>query len=116
MVTLLITAFAILALIGIGIYFWQKPSSDYSENVLPPRPDARSLFAGYASTEEEETKQSANAASQLAEELIRRARSGECSALNRAHATGDGALYDQVLAELVRYSDTDAKLRSLISH
>jgi len=116
MVTLLITAFAILALIGIGIYFWQKPSSHYSENMLPPRPDARSLFAENALTGEEETELSATAASQLAEELLRRAQGGERSALNRAHATNDRALYYQVLTELVRCSNTDAKLLSLISH
>jgi len=116
MVTLLITAFAILALIGIGIYFWQKPSSDYSGNVLPPRPDARGLFAENASTGEEEAGQSATVASQLAEELLGRARSGERSALNLAQGTGDRALYDQVLTELVRWSDTDAKLLLLISH
>jgi hypothetical protein len=116
MVTLLITAFAILALIGIGIYFWQKPSSDYFENVLPLRPDARGLFAQDTSTGEEETEPSATVANQLAEELLGCARRGERSALNRAHATGDRALYDQVLTELVKWSDTDAKLLALISH
>ena len=116
MVTLLITAFAILALIGIGIYFWQKPGLDHSEDVLPPRPDARGLFAENTSTGEEETEQSATLASQSAEELLGRARSGERSALNLAQGTGDRALYDQVLTELVRWSDTDAKLLLLISH
>ena len=116
MVTLLITAFAILALIGIGIYFWQKSSSDYSENVLPPRRDARGLFAEDTSTGEEETEQSATVAIQLAEELLGRARSGERTALNLAQGTGDRALYDQVLTELVRWSDTDAKLLLLISY
>src|SRR3979411_2685277 len=44
MVTLLITAIAVLVLFGIGVYFWQKPATDDADNVLPPRPNARGLF------------------------------------------------------------------------
>ena len=116
MVTLFITAFAVLVLIGIGIYFWQKSAPNNSENVLPPSPDARSLFAGNDFSAEEETERLTIVAGQLAEELLAGARSGERATLNRAHATGDRALYDQVLTELVKWSDTDAKLLALISH
>ncbi len=86
MVTLFITAFAILVLIGIGIYFWQKPAADYSENVLPPSPNARGLFADDASSIAEENERLALAASDLAESLIARAKKGEHSALDDAHS------------------------------
>ena len=65
MVTLFITAFAILVLIGIGIYFWQKPAADYSESVLPPSPNARGLFADDASSIAEEALQKVRSMSYL---------------------------------------------------
>src|ERR1700704_1955077 len=115
MVTLLITAFAVLALIGIGVYFWQKPAIDNADNVLPPRPNARGLF------EEEPSKETADAErlaliSQRREGLIREARNGERSALDEAHLGGEPELYDRVLAELVQISDSDPKLLSLLSY
>jgi len=116
MVTLFITAFAILVLIGIGIYFWQKPAADYSENVLPPSPNARGLFADDASSIAEENKRLALAASDLAESLIARAKKGEHSALDDAHLSNNSVLYDRVLTELVHVSESNPKLLGLMSH
>jgi hypothetical protein len=115
MVTLLITAVAVLVLFGIGVYFWQKPATHNSDNVLPPRPNARGLF------EEEPSKEAADAErlaliSQQREKLIRAASNGERSALDEAHLDGDPELYDRVLAELVQVSDSDPKLLSLLSY
>lgn len=116
MVTLLITALALLAIVGIGLYFWQKPVADYSENILPPNPDARGLFANEVSVAEEESRQQRLVAGQAAESLINRAQSGEHAALEAAHESGDAHLYDRVLSELVASADSDAKLLALMAY
>jgi len=115
MVTLLITAVAVLVLFGIGVYFWQKPATHSSDSVLPPRPNARGLF------EEEPSKETVDAErlaliSQRREKLIKEARNGERAALDEAHLGGDPELYDLLLAEFVRVSDSDPKLLSLLSY
>jgi hypothetical protein len=115
MVTLLITAVPLLVLFGIGVYFWQKPATDDSVRALPPPPNARGLFEAESSSETAESEQLAGSDRQR-EELIRAAGNGDRSALNEAHLTGDAGLYDLVLAELVRVSDSDPKLLSLMSH
>ena len=116
MVTLFITALALLAILGIGLYFWQKPASDYSDNLLPPNPDARGLFANDASVAAEETRQLQLATSQQTESLIGRAQNGEHDALEAAHESGDPDLYDRVLSALVVSADSDQKLRALMSY
>ncbi len=116
MVTLFITAFALLAIIGIGLYFWQKPAPDYSDNLLPPNPDARGLFANDASFAAEETRELQLAASQQTESLIGRAQNGEHDALEAAHESGDHDLYDRVLSALVVSADSDQKLQALMSY
>jgi hypothetical protein len=117
MVTLLITALAIFAIIGIGLYFWQKSSPDTSERVLPPHPAARSLFApAQSALNEEEAKRLAMAAREQAEQLISRAKNGERSVLAEAHGSTDAELYDRALNELVQQADSDAKLLALMSH
>ena len=116
MVTLLLIALAIFAVIGIGIYFWQKSVPDDSERVLPPLPDPRGLFAEASLSSEEEMKMAivAQEAEQVA--LIARAQNDERSALADAHQTKDAVLYDRVLAELLKLADSDAKLLSLMSY
>ena len=114
MVTLLITAVAVLVLFGIGVYFWQKPATDDSVRVLPPPPNARGLFeAEYSSSDAAEQRA---LGSRQREELIREAENGNRSALEKAHVSGDAELYNLVLAELVRLSDSDPKLLSLMSY
>jgi hypothetical protein len=115
MLTLLITAVAILALIGIGLYVWQRPAPDHYINTLPPQPTGRGLFAGEFSDEPADNEQLALMARRQ-QELIEEARSGERSTLDEAHVSGDAALYDRVLTELVAYSDSDPKLLSLMSY
>jgi hypothetical protein len=114
MVTFLISALAILAIIGIGLYFWQKPRAQNSEYILPPPPpDARGLFADNVSAQELPGQLSAI---DDAAQLIARARQGDRSALIDAHAVGDGNLYDRALDEFVRQADSEAKLLALMSY
>lgn len=115
MVTLLITALAIFAIIGIGLYFWQKSAPNNSEYVLPPPPNARGLFAD-DTLATQESEQSAIAELQQNELLINRIRKGERAALADVHQTGSADLYDRALNELVQQADTDAKLLALISY
>jgi hypothetical protein len=115
MVTLLFTAVAVLALIGIGIYFWQQPANDNVDNILPPPPNARGLFEVEPSKEIADAEHRA-ALSQRREELINQARNGERSALDEANLNGDPGLYDRVLSEFVKVSDSNPKLLSLLSY
>lgn len=119
MVTLLfiavISLVALLALTGIGVYLWQGPAPDNSANLLPPPPNARGLFEGEFSADPDHEEQLALAALRR-EELIKEASSGERSALDEAHQTGDASLYDRVLSALVEYTDSDPKLLSVASY
>ena len=114
MVTLLLTSTLILALIAIGIYFWQKPAggSEPAESLPPPR-DHNGLFTV------DEPNQLASATEnslQSPETLLESARNGDKSALNQAHASSDPALYETVLNTLVAQVDSEAKLLSLLSY
>ena len=114
MVTLFITAVAILAILGIGLYFWQRPAPDNYAGVLPPQPNARGLFAEEFTTTAKKEQLALEANRQ--EKLIKEARSGERSALTEARRTGDGIFYDRVLSELVACSDSEPKLLALMSY
>lgn len=116
MVTLLLIALAIVSIIGIGLYFWQKSTPDDAERVLPPSPHLRGLFTETSLSREEE-KRMAIAASEVEQSaLVARAQNGEHSALDDAHQIKDGALYDRVLSELVKLADSDPKLLVLMSY
>lgn len=114
MVTLLITAVTLLVLFAVGVYFWQKPSNDYSVKVPPPPPNAHSLFAEDAAALAE--IDGPPLGSKLREDLISKAAEADRSALVDAQHLGDTALYDQAMNELVRVSDSDAKLLALMSY
>ncbi|HYV24674.1 MAG TPA: hypothetical protein VE969_05505 [Pyrinomonadaceae bacterium] len=116
MVTLFITALAIIFIAGIGLYFWQKSMPETSAHVLPPPPDARGLFEEHAMSRETQNQLSATAQGEEKSRLLALAKRGERSALDEAHATGDANLYDHVLSELVTQADTESKLLSLASH
>lgn len=116
MVTLFITALAIILIVGIGVYFWQKSAPDNSDYVLPPPTDARGLFSDDQSNAEYEKEQRAIVAAQQADSLISRAQNGERNALNEAHEGGDVDLYGRILRELVQQADSDPKLLALMSY
>jgi len=116
MVTLLIFALAVFAVLGIAIFFWQKPNMDKSEPVLPPPPDLRGLFAADPPTRKEQMKMALAARQADHEALVTRAQNGERSALEQAHKTGNTDLCDRVLSELVRLADSEQKLSSLMSY
>jgi hypothetical protein len=120
MVTLLITSFLLLAGITYAIYLWQRPSSkEEAEFMLPsaPPPRVRGLFDddGLETTPRELTS-----AKLMTEEernaFIARARTGDKESLREAHATGDAALYDEVLNELVERAGSEKGLTALVSY
>lgn len=118
MVALLITSFLLLAGITYVLYLWQRPSShEETEFMLAPPPHAIGLFDDSAINEtlprqlpggNPVTEEERNA-------LIERASGGDKEALHDAHATGDSALYDDVLDALVNRAETDKELLSLAS-
>jgi hypothetical protein len=115
MVTLFITTIAILVVLGIGLYLWQRPAPDTYANILPPQPNARSLFAEEDSLITAE-KEGLDAAVRRQQELIKEAHSGNRSALGEAHRIGDGSFYDRVLSALVEGSDSEPTLLALMSY
>ena len=114
MVTLFITAIVVLAVLGIGLYFWQRPAPGNYAEVLPPQPNARGLFAEEFTTTPKKEQLALEASRR--EKLIKEARSGERSTLTEARRIGDGSFYDRVLSELVECSDSEPKLLALMSY
>jgi hypothetical protein len=115
MFTFLITA-VIIVMIGIAVYFWQKPAPGNAENILPPQPNARGLFAEDPSANTAERERLAIAASARAEQLVAKAKAGDRAALGEAHHSNDPVLYDQVLTEFLRSCESDAQILSLTSY
>jgi|ERR1051326_5444947 hypothetical protein len=114
MVTLLIIASVILVLIGIGIYFWQKPVSINREDVWLSPPEARSLFADDDSKVAKDQKRLS--AAELTNSFVSRAKTGDHAALAEAHSSADKVMYDRVLTELVQISNSNPKLLALMSY
>ncbi len=117
MVTLLITAFFILAFLAIGTYFWQKPRRIPEANTLSD-PPGRGLFVGEAL--ENQALQigavDAEDAAANCQELLERAAAGEKSALLKAHQNDDAELYGTALNSFIDAADSDPKLLSLVSY
>jgi len=116
MVSLFITALAILFVLGLGLYFWQKSTPDNSERVLPPNADFNGLFGGDSLSHRQQLTQMEIAERQKeAASLIDRARTGDRAALSEANKASDIDLYDRVLNEFVQGVTSDADLLSLMS-
>ena len=118
MVTLLITSFLILAGITYAIYLWQRPSIERdAEFDLPPAPPR---FDGlFDNPEEMRAHALLSAETDRAEQrraLLERAHTGDKQALADAHASGDVALYDEILNALTERADSDQKLLALASY
>ena len=116
MVTLLLIALAIFSIIGIGLYLWQRSAPSEAVPVLPPLPDFRGLFEEAPPGKDESRRLALAAREAEAASLIARAQSGERAVLVEANRLGNPDLYDRVLSELVKLSDSDPKLLSLMSH
>jgi hypothetical protein len=117
MVTLFITSFLLLAGITYAIYLWQRPSSKPDAGFsLPPTRTVR-LFDDDGSNEarQRELPGGENAAFEQRSALLARASAGDKEALRDAHATGDAALYDEVLNVLVERVDSEKRLLALVS-
>ena len=115
MFTFLVTT-VIIVIAGIAFYFWRSSAPGNAENILPPPPSGRGLFAEDSSSNAAEREQLAIAASERAEQLIADARAGSRAALEEAHQSGDAGLYDQVLNELLQRCESDPQLLSLTSY
>jgi len=116
MVTLLVIALAIFTVIGLTIYFLQRSAADDTENVLPPSPGLRGLFAGAPSSREEQIQMAMEAKELEVSSLIARAKNGERSVLEETNKAGDENLYDRLLNELVQLADSEQKLLALMSY
>ena len=115
MIPFLITA-VIIVIIGIAFYSWRESAATERQDILPPQPDARGLFAEDRLASAAEREQLAIAASERAEQLIAKAKAGDRAALDEVYQSGDAALCDQVLTEFTQRSESDAQLLSLTSY
>jgi hypothetical protein len=119
MVTFLITSFFILALAAIAIYFWQRPAPQETADALTA-PPGRALFIN-GTTEgrrlalADAAARATAAAAQRRQEILERARAGEKSILQEAHAL-DPELYEEALTLLIAGADSDPRLLSLVSY
>jgi hypothetical protein len=116
MLVLFIISLAILLIVGIGFYFWQRKSVSGSDQLLPPAPDFRGLFGEDSSSREVKRKRAKAEREQLYLSLLEAAKNGERSALDEAHKTADGAVYDRVLSEMTAQAESDAQLLALASY
>jgi hypothetical protein len=120
MVTVLITSFLLIAAISYALYWWQRPASrgDADHGLAPPPPsgglfgdaEAKELSAASASLKMSGVTSDERAA------LRERALRSDKAALSEAHASGDAALYDEILNVLVEQADSDQKLLALVSY
>jgi hypothetical protein len=120
MVTVLITSFLLLAAIIYAVYWWQQTPSSRSaseDHLLPPQPGWSGLFAEDAASQKQLATDAESALNEEARAAIRvRVAQGERSALEEARATGDAALYDEVLNALLERADSDKRLLALVSY
>jgi hypothetical protein len=121
MVTLLFTSIAILAFLIVAVYLWQKPADqsklqafeDYPQ--LPPKTPPGGLFGAAPEAADQNLLGAPDAVSER-ESLLQRAAAGDNTAADDAHKNFDRKVYDEILAALVNYAETDAKLLSVLTH
>jgi len=116
MVTLLFTSVFIIGILAVALYFWQKPTKNSDQALLTPPKQPRGLFSEPDMTETVLPDLSADETEKRQSQLVERARSGDQSALEEAHAIGDKEFYNEVLDLLVETIDSDARLLSLVSY
>ncbi len=123
MVTVLITSFLLLAAISYAIYCWQRTSSNENAGhaLPPPPPRSRGLFGDEHSDAQLAARlreaEALERRSEQREVLLERAAQGDKAVLAEAYATGNKALYDEVLSALVlRAGDNYKQLFALVSY
>src|SRR5450432_2947099 len=116
MVTLLFISVFIIGILAVALYFWQKPATRSERASLPPLRQPRSLFSQPDTIASATPHLSAAEAEKQRSLLLEKARTGDESALEGAHALGDKKFYHQVLDLLVTAADSDTALLSLVSY
>lgn len=120
MVALLFTATFIIGLLAIALYFWAPRAKEPEQDVLPPSKAPRGLF-----TDEQSIESAALPAGSREHKADRetgrlslreRARTGDKSVLNEAHALRDEQFYNGLLDELTAVAVTARALLSLVSY
>ncbi|HUS10254.1 MAG TPA: hypothetical protein VMZ30_07290 [Pyrinomonadaceae bacterium] len=116
MVALLFTATFIIGLLAIALYFWAPRAKNPEQDLLPPSEALRGLFS-----DEQHTESAALPAGSREREagrlsLRERARTGDKSVLNEAHALRDEQFYNQLLDEFTTVADGAPALLSLVSY
>lgn len=114
MVAFLITSFLVLAGISYALYLWQRPSSNQDTDYQLPPARAAGLFDDDNPAPPLELTTGETAEQRHA--LIARAREGDKTVLEDAHATADTTLYDEVLHALIDHANSDKSLLGLISY
>ncbi|HEY3040552.1 MAG TPA: hypothetical protein VGJ66_17575 [Pyrinomonadaceae bacterium] len=117
MVILLFTAIFIIVLLAVTLYFWAPRARSSEQNLLPPPNPPRGLFSDKVafqsflpppaiSSDRETERRSLN----------ERAKAGDKSTLNEAHAFDDQNLYNEVLDQLTANADRPPTLLALVSY
>jgi len=115
MVTLLITSAVIVTILGIAVYFWQKPNASAQSPSLPLNPASRGLFTGQV-TQQQIASEEDSDREKLKTAILERAATGDKAALQDAHSIQDPELYSSALQRLITAAGSDAQLLSLISY
>jgi hypothetical protein len=120
MVALLFTAIFIIGLLATVLYFWAPRANSSEHGLLPPPAPPRGLFSDQYGIEPAalSAAQSDHEADRDSERvsLRERARTGDKSALNDAHALRDQSFYNEILDEFTAAADRTPTLLSLVSY
>ena len=119
MVAVLITSFLLIAAISYAFYCWQRASSkrDAGYGLVPPR--FGGLFGGTAEADAASLAPASGAQAITSAQraaILASAAEGNRSVLTDAHASGDAALYDEVLNRLLERADSEKKVLALVSY
>ena len=118
MVALLFTAIFIVGLLAITLYFWAPRAKSSEQGLLPPPQSPRGLFSDRDGFESAVLPPASDPGELEAKRnsLIERAKAGDKSALNEAHAIGEQKFYDEVLDQLTANAGSTGTLLELVSY